>query len=61
MGSFQNRVDDLEARKSGGGLGALLTKGAVLLVVLGVLYYVFAVEGVRSPGDFISMIKGFMP
>ena len=61
MDSFQNRVEDLEARKGGGNIGAMIKKGAVLLVAAGILYYVFIVEGVRGPGDFVDMVKGFMP
>jgi hypothetical protein len=61
MGSFQNRVEKLEEGKSRGSLGDLVKKGVILLVVLGILYYVFVAEGVRSPADFVEMIKGFMP
>lgn len=61
MGSFQNRVEDLDARKKGGALGPLIKKGVIALVVVGILYYVFVANEVRSVGDLVKMIKGFLP
>ena len=60
-GSFQDRVERLEEGKGRGALGPLIKKGVILLVVVGILYYVFVAEGVRGPGDFVDMIKGFLP
>ena len=61
MGSFQNRVEKLDEGKGRGSLGPLIKKGAIALVVVGILYYIFVAEGVRSVGDLVRMIKGFLP
>ena len=62
MGSFQNRVEELDARKKSGISAGTLLKWIVIVgLVGGVLYYVFLVEEVRGVGDFVDMIKGFLP
>lgn len=62
MGSFQKRVEQLETRRgSRFTLGSLVKWIVIVGLVGGVLYYVFLVEQVRSVGDFVDLIKGFLP
>lgn len=62
MGSFQQRVEQLDARKKPGLSIGTLVKWVVIVGVVGwALYYVFLVKQVRGVGDFVHMIKGFLP
>jgi hypothetical protein len=62
MGSFQKRVEQLDTRKKSGlSFGSLVKWIVIVGLAGGVLYYVFVVEEVRGVGDFVDMIKGFLP
>lgn len=50
-----------QARKPGFPIGKWLTRLVVLAIVLGILYYVFVREGVRSVEGFVELIKGLLP
>lgn len=62
MGSFQERVEQLDnGRRPGFPLGKLVKWVVVLAVAGGVVYYIFVAEGVRSAGDLVNMVKGLIP
>lgn len=62
MGDFQRRVEKLDERKvSTFSFRSLVKWVIVTAVVLGVVYFVFVKEGVRTVEDLIRMVKGFIP
>jgi hypothetical protein len=62
MGAFQERVQQLDERsKAGLPIGKLVKWIVIAAVVLGVVYYIFIVQGVRSVGDLMNMVRGFIP
>ncbi len=62
MGSFQERVDTLDkSRKAGFSLGKYIRPIVIVAVVGGILYFVFVMQEVRSVGDLVDMVKGFLP
>ncbi len=62
MGSFQANVEQIdESRKPGFAIGKLVKWVVVLAVAGGVVYYIFVVEGVRSPADLVNKVKGLIP
>jgi hypothetical protein len=62
MGALQERVQKADEQGKGRGLnvGSLIIKLLIAAVVVGILYYIFGVEGVRSVGDFTKMLKGLV-
>ena len=62
MGSFQDRVDTLDkSRKGGLSMGKFVKPIVIVAVVGAILYFVFVVQEVRSVGDLVDMVKGFLP
>jgi hypothetical protein len=62
MGSFQNRVETLDkSAKSKFSIGKYIQPAIGLAVAGGVLYFLFVVKEVRGVGDFVSLIKSFLP
>ena len=52
----QDTVDAHDAGAKRGGRGGLIVKLVILAAVVGGLYYVFGVEGVRSVGDLKNLL-----
>ena len=62
MGSFQERVERLDEKPARGfSVGKLVTRLIILAIVVGIAYFVFVVQEVRSIGDLIAMFKALIP
>lgn len=62
MGALQERVQKAdEGKRRSLRVGSLIIKLVIVAIAVGVLYYIFGVEGVRSISDFTELVKGLLP